>query len=534
MYDERIDAAYKSKTDINKNTNQDDAFNDVRELLIIGAGPHSLTLILRLLEPDPDFLSEKQRHRRSQNVKQLRPMHQVKRHIKHLIQGPSATLKHHQRTTKQEKRLTKIDCNIYHPPLKLADLLDQVMIVDSHGEWLHGWKQNFDTIGIPKLRSLMNAHADPYDYRSLEYFAEMSKRGDELVTLADLSQRNKDFSGPYQVPSTSVFNDFHDLLIQAYGVQDLVQKGSVESICPKQSNIDPSEALFEVVFRDGEGNRRKVKSKRVVCAMGPNFSNTDRPLWEQEMQSRKKMEYPILHAHEIIPWIRNQRNSTDVVTAPPKPKKLLIVGGGITSAQLALLAVKSTWFRSVTLIQRSKSLARHFDVENEWMGPLRGKLLDHFWSLDMDQRAIRLKEARRGGSIPPDILNELLKEEQNRQGPIEIKEEVEILDVEYEYKTGTLKVTFDNNVLPQEFGMIWLATGSKSDIKNYPAFESLLKTLPTKIFSGLPVLDEDLCLLSSHSEPEWKQNARKSCWFMGALAALELGTNRFIFIDAYP
>ena len=32
--------------------------DDIQELLVIGAGPHGLSLVLRLLEPDADFLTE--------------------------------------------------------------------------------------------------------------------------------------------------------------------------------------------------------------------------------------------------------------------------------------------------------------------------------------------------------------------------------------------------------------------------------------------------------------------------------------------
>ena len=45
----------------------------------------------------------------------------------------------------------------------------------------------------------MSAHACPYDHRSLEYYAEMRRRPDELITLRNLDQRDKTFKGPYQV-----------------------------------------------------------------------------------------------------------------------------------------------------------------------------------------------------------------------------------------------------------------------------------------------------------------------------------------------
>jgi hypothetical protein len=72
--------------------------------------------------------------------------------------------------------------------------------MDAHGGgWMHGWKENFQSLRIENLRSLMNAHTDPFDHRSLEYYAEATGRGKELVTLPFLCQRDQNFMGPYQV-----------------------------------------------------------------------------------------------------------------------------------------------------------------------------------------------------------------------------------------------------------------------------------------------------------------------------------------------
>eukprot|EP00957_Ditylum_brightwellii_P196394 14963706-Ditylum_brightwellii.AAC.1 len=141
----------------------------VKELLIVGSGPHALTLLLRLLEPYPDFLSEKKRHLLAESTARMRPLREVHRH---------------------ESEIS--------PPLSLKTVIESVQVVDAGGDWLASWKKNFNGIGITQLRSLMNAHSDPYDHRSLEYFAELRGRGDELVTLKDLTQRDNMFRGPYQ------------------------------------------------------------------------------------------------------------------------------------------------------------------------------------------------------------------------------------------------------------------------------------------------------------------------------------------------
>ena len=174
----------------------------IKELLIVGAGPHALTLILRLLEADPDFLSEDKRHRFDKAM-QMRPIHQVNHHVKRLsrVSRVSKLTNHNAESTlkksnkkKKRKNHKFADMEIPPPPLPIHN----IHVVDAHGEWLASWKQNFNVIGIPTLRSLMSAHADPYDHRSMEYYAEIHKRGNELVTLQELNRDYKSFRGPYQ------------------------------------------------------------------------------------------------------------------------------------------------------------------------------------------------------------------------------------------------------------------------------------------------------------------------------------------------
>lgn len=94
----------------------------------------------------------------------------------------------------------------------------------------------------------------------------------------------------------------------------------------------------------------------------------------------------ISHPHQICPFINTLDEQKNVIS------RILIVGGGITSAQLALLASKAPWCEGVTLMTQSTLKPRHFDVENEFMGQKRGKLVK------------QLKEVRGGGTIPPELL----------------------------------------------------------------------------------------------------------------------------------
>ena len=501
----------------------------IKELIIIGSGPHALSLLLRLLEPDPDFLTDEVRHRKAEYKKYMRPFSEVIRHTKILSRGLT-TLK--PKKTKNKKKNN--ETNEIPPPLSLQRVLGSVQVVDAHGDWLASWKKNFKAIGIPQLRSLVNAHADPFDHRSLEYFAEVNGRDDELVTLEDLTQRDKSFSGPYQVPTTSLFNDFHDALIKSYGINDVVKKGEVLSITPRK---DPKndESIFELKICNGEKGTTTIRSRRCVCALGPAF-NPCKFSWEKELENEvgdecEEIKKKILKSSEIIQWLSyNNLKDQEENGEGVKDQRLLIVGGGITSVQLVLRALKSSFFKNIFFIQRSQALQRHFDVENKWMGPKRGKLLENFYAMQMDDRSNLLRNARKGGSIPPELFKELQNIERKHADVI-CMEEIEISQVEWIDEEFHVHLSDGSTTITD---YIWLATGCKNTMDQYPLFDELRKVLPIETMNGLPILSPDLnwSSVDEVDECKWKKLARKRIWCLGALAGLQLGPDALNIVGA--
>ena len=65
--------------------------------------------------------------------------------------------------------------------------------------------------------------------------------------------------------------------------------------------------------------------------------------------------------------------------------------------------------------------------------------------------------------------------------------------------------------LRHQFNRIWLATGTKFNVTEHPLLQDVLKTYPTEIVNGLPILDEHLRLPKSNF------------FIMGGLAALRIG-----------
>lgn len=310
--------------------------------------------------------------------------------------------------------------------------------------------------------------------------------------------------------------------------------GTVLSIVPKQDCTDDiaavgENALFEVKMLYS-GVVRTVKTRRVVCALGPMFRNLEPP-WlaslEQELGEGHEAFERIFHAHQVLPFINEQENY------PTNLGRILVVGGGITSAQLTLLASEASWCKEVTLITRSKLKPRHFDIENKWMGPKRGKLLKEFQRLNMHERAEELKRARGGGSVPPEII-ERLRHCATASSCLKVLEEVEILEVQW---TGDHFTVILNEGSVDSYDTIWLAIGAQNHIDNYGCLSDLREELPMEVVNGLPVLGNDLswqspAVVDCDHEPAWKQIARKRLWCMGALSALQLGPDALNIIGA--
>lgn len=159
--------------------------DDPLEVLIIGAGPHSLTLVLRLVEPCADMLEDGQRM-----LEGLHTRHGVwsetKLHVNALRKGT------HAQAAVSKDRPTINDINlgensIYSsfpqtPHIPLKELRRGIAVLDVHGEWMNEWDRNFEAYEIKFLRSSVYVHPDPYNQRTLSSYADVYKKEHEQVS----------------------------------------------------------------------------------------------------------------------------------------------------------------------------------------------------------------------------------------------------------------------------------------------------------------------------------------------------------------
>ena len=134
-----------------------------------------MSLVLRLLQPDADLMSEKERHYKAEHhSKKMRPVGAVRRYIRDLTRGASVL----------KMRGSKLKYSTKNPPpIDLSTLRDSTLVIDkstpaseNDSGWLSHWNQNFDAIQIPYLRSPITAHMDPFDHRSLDIYADVLGR----------------------------------------------------------------------------------------------------------------------------------------------------------------------------------------------------------------------------------------------------------------------------------------------------------------------------------------------------------------------
>mgnify|MGYP005846387929 CR=1 FL=1 len=529
--------------------------NNIKELVVVGAGPHALALALRLLEPKADLLSDKERHLSADYIQRTRPLSQVRKHIQDLSKGPKVVLKK-KVSKKNEKDKMGNKSAMNHtwddpPPISLDFFREHCAVIDANGSkgWMAGWKENFSALQIEQLRSPISAHCDPYDHRGLEFYAEKYNRRNELVGLNHMHKSNSrwDFHGPFNAPSTSLFNSFHDQLAESYGIEDTVKEGEVVDVQFHAPSANEKEPVFHLSVKDRAGYVSTWKTRRLVCALGPATPQSlarQELSWEPPLRTRleeMKVRYcdRVLHGHQILDWLPKEENVAihNKVQNSLQNKRILIVGGGVTSAHLALVAA-SSGASSVTFIQRSPIKERQFDIDSLWMGPARGRLQDEFQALSPEGRVQMIREARGGGSIPPELV-QLLNKKAARTGRAKggneliMKDCVEADDVEL-LTDGSLTAFFNDGTCWQG-DMIWLATGFVNQIENHALLHKLSLLLPIQTKHGLPVLNSDLSWGTEDNEAErvpWKAVARSRCWVMGAMASLELGPDALNLMGA--
>ena len=343
----------------------------------------------------------------------------------------------------------------------------RLRIVDPSGRWLSRWQRQMERYEIPWLRSPSPHHPHP-NAHALRQFAQSQ-------------QRSRQLEGPYGLPHTDLFAHFCRQVIADYRLSGKVVAESVESIRLPRRNA----GLMELVFSNGS----TITAGRLVIATG--IGTPQMPAWvgdipgnhpPEAMQHSDTIDLPSLHHLE--------------------GQRILIVGGGLTSAHLALGALRRGAL--VHLLCRRTLKHKPFDADPGWLGP---KYLKAFHAEPCMQRRHRqVLAARDGGSIPPEAAAQLRQAQ--RGGALRLHEQCEVHSVRWCSNQWTVLCTGGQSL---EADRIWLATGHRQGVSQHPLLRQLQQQCPIDLVNDWPVLASDL---------SWPGSAAH---VMGGLSALQIG-----------
>lgn len=253
--------------------------------------------------------------------------------------------------------------------------------------------------------------------------------------------------------------------------------------------------------------RGRFFAKTVVLAVGaangpeiPRILSmpTDPQMLRQACHSMKIKTFPDPVLQERI----NSGRRTNV----------LIVGGGLTSAQLSDLAIRRG-VSKVWHIMRGPCRVKPFDVDLEWMGKYKNTEQARFWLADSDdERLVIIKEARGGGSMTP-LFHKRLKKH-IASGHLELLERTCLADAKFEEDigNGAWVVKTDPPVDLPPVDYIYFATGIQTNVSSLPYLTTMQQKYPVDTYGGFPCINDDLM---------WKDDV--PLFLLGRLSALKLG-----------
>jgi hypothetical protein len=393
----------------------------------------------------------------------------------------------------------------------------KVCVVDSADRWLASWQSNFDRLGIEYLRSPALAHPDLFDPLALLSYAVRQDREDELLEsgcgdMKQLLPLGQSQIGLWKLPSTKLFVDFCLEL-----AQDLPHK-FVGGVTVADINEDPDSFKgYTLILSNGQ----TIRAKTVVLAVGTS-GNPIVPKGVQKLPNWRDWTQPL----EI-------QASDDAANSSNLP--VMVVGGGLTAVQVALQELELSLTINpgthinqprVILVSKRPLVEKHFDINVEWFDLRKtNKCMADFYHNPMSERKKALRDARRGGSVPPIYMKQVRKAEEDGM-LLRLVGDVECAHVDSDSSMSPgQKLVCVHHLPDRELGKdvdcmseyrvkgMIIACGVAPDCRKSGSLTSIIQSKwPTKIESGLPCVTQDL---------RWKEGM--DLFVVGAMGALNIG-----------
>ena len=350
---------------------------------------------------------------------------------------------------------------------KRSRLRRRLRIVDPSGRWLNRWQRQMERYEIPWLRSPSPHHPHPNPHA--------------LRRFAQSQQRDRELEGAYGLPHTDLFAAFCREVIAEFQLQNCVQAASVEHIAVPRIG----KGSLELSLSDGS----TLQAERLVIATGNGTPQW--PTW-----------IPALTGNIPADALRHS-DAIDLSAQQLSPgERILIVGGGLTSAHLSLGALRRG--AQVQLLCRRRLNDKPFDADPGWLGP---KHLKGFHAEPcMHRRRHLVLEARDGGSVTPEAAAELRLAQ--RRGALQLHEHCQVHAARWSSGQWHMVCSEGQRLSADR---LWLATGHRQGVSQHPLLRQLQEQHPIELVEDWPVLGPDL---------GWPGTL---VHVMGGLSALQIG-----------
>ncbi|EXJ58761.1 hypothetical protein A1O7_06191 [Cladophialophora yegresii CBS 114405] len=471
----------------------------VYDVAIIGAGPCGLAVAARLREATPSALFTDDEH--------IRYWRRFNR----------------RETIENERRFQRRAAD--------SDLGDRshsgrsIIVLDAQSdEWMSAWKEKFRKLRINYLRSPLFFHPDPRDRDSLLAFSHLHSRTSELQEIPNVvgkemskhrvkKRRQRRITQhlriddrdriDYFTPSAALFEDFCDDIVDRYDLRSVVVRARVENVEYGDLGGLTSAEGFTLATDQGA-----IFSRIVVLAVGPGckpFIPIDSNLQLGAEPGSVCHCFATADEHCLPEHVlRKIENGL--------PTSVVVVGGGLTSAQIADLLI-CRGVTKVWLLIRGSYKLKHFDVDLEWVSKVRNHQMSVFWSADSDEERLEmLKRARNGGSITPKF--DRILQRHVLSGHLAIVTHTRVQDGIWcgRSQTWSIRLSSGQEDAPLCVDHIIHATGAAPNIEKVQCMKQMLEKYPLPSCNGLPRLTDDLM---------WHNSV--PLFLTGGLAALRLG-----------